>query len=71
MHSRRVHEEVVLSGKEAEQKQVPVDGIKSVSPMLQILNYPDQVVYDYMHLVCLGHMATLVKRWLPHLERNQ
>ncbi|CAF2156229.1 unnamed protein product [Rotaria magnacalcarata] len=71
MHSRRVHEEVVLSGKEAEQKQVPVDGIKGVSPMLQILNYPDQVVYDYMHLVCLGHMATLVKRWLPHLERNQ
>ncbi|CAF5074917.1 unnamed protein product, partial [Rotaria magnacalcarata] len=50
MHSRRVHEEVVLSGKEAEQKQVPVDGIKGVSPMLQILNYPDQVVYDYMHL---------------------
>ncbi|CAF2890961.1 unnamed protein product [Rotaria sp. Silwood2] len=68
--SRRVHEEVVSSGREAEQRLMPIDGIKGVSPMLQILTYPDQIIYDYMHLVCLGHMVTLIKRWLPLLERS-
>ena len=47
-----------------------VDGIKGVSSMLKILTYPDQIVYDYMHLVCLGHMVALVKRWLPLLQQS-
>ena len=47
-----------------------VDGIKGVSSMLKILTYPDQIVYDYIHLVCLGHMVTLVKRWLPLLQQS-
>ncbi|CAF4950946.1 unnamed protein product [Rotaria sp. Silwood1] len=67
---RRVHKEVLASGKEAERRLMPVDGIKGVSSMLKILTYPDQIICDYMHLVCLGHMTTLINRWLPLLHRS-
>ncbi|CAF3329114.1 unnamed protein product [Rotaria sp. Silwood2] len=68
---RRVHADVVLLGKEAERRLMPVDGIKGVSPMLNIFTYPDQIIYDYMHLICLGHTATLIRRWLSLLERSK
>ncbi|CAF3003505.1 unnamed protein product [Rotaria sp. Silwood2] len=68
---RRVHADVVLLGKEAERRLMPVDGIKGVSPMLKIFTYPDQTIYDYMHLICLGHTATLIRRWLSPLERSK
>ena len=61
---RRVHAEVLSAGREAEQRSIAVDGIKGVSTMLQIFTYPEQIIYDYMHLICLGHMLSLIKRWL-------
>lgn len=39
--------------------------------MLKILKYPDQIIYDYMHLICLGHTAALIKRWLSLPERSK
>ncbi|CAF2960626.1 unnamed protein product [Rotaria sp. Silwood2] len=54
----------ICSGK----KGGSIDGIKGKSPLLKIFEYPKQVIIDYMHLCCLGHMSSLIERWLPMLD---
>ncbi|CAM4842902.1 unnamed protein product [Rotaria magnacalcarata] len=44
-------------------KQVFINGIKGYSPLLDILHYPFSIIYDYMHLICIGHVPTLIRRW--------
>jgi hypothetical protein len=59
----RTHDEFVqdaqLAALEGERTghEVIVNGVRGVSPLLSILQYPVSVIYDYMHLVCLrgGH----------------
>ena len=38
-------------------------GIKGPTPLTDILILPDQVALDYMHLVCSGHVKTLIGYW--------
>ncbi|CAF3749493.1 unnamed protein product [Rotaria sp. Silwood1] len=47
-----------------------IDGVKGLSPLLRIFEYPKQIIFDYMHLCCLGHMSTLIRRWLPMLNNE-
>ncbi|CAF1649567.1 unnamed protein product, partial [Adineta ricciae] len=47
-----------------------IDGIKGLSPLLQAFEYPKQIVFDYMHLCCLGHMSTLIQRWKTMLSSD-
>ncbi|CAF5048947.1 unnamed protein product [Rotaria sp. Silwood1] len=41
-------------------KQVCIEGIKGYSILLDILNYPCSIIFDYMHLVCIGHVPALI-----------
>ena len=64
----RTQHDYIRSGQEAAKrsqgrKEIAVDGIKGVFPLLIIFEYPSQVIYDFMHLVCLGHVPTLINRW--------
>lgn len=51
-------------------KEIAVDGIKGVSSLLKIFEYPSQIVYDFMHLVCLGHVPTLINRWCLRMSKK-
>lgn len=72
----RTHGEFVATARLVEDRKATtkktssVDGIKGLSPLLQIFEYPKQIILDYMHLSCLGHMATLINRWLPMLNKD-
>lgn len=64
----RSHHEFVAAAKEAqeqstEKRMKSVNGIKGLSCLLEIMSYPQQIVLDYMHLVCLGHVQTLIRKW--------
>lgn len=37
--------------------------------LFQIFEYPRQIVFDYMHLVCLNHVPALIKRWCSRIDR--
>jgi hypothetical protein len=52
-------------------KEVPVDGIKGLSSLLKIFNYPTQIIYDFMHLVCLGHVPSLINRWCSIMDKDK
>ena len=65
-YTARTHDGYVKAGQKAVKKssggrEVVVDGIKSLSALLEIFSYPSQVAFDYMHLVCLGHIPALIK----------
>ncbi|CAF1498461.1 unnamed protein product [Rotaria sordida] len=47
-----------------------IDGIKGKSSLLKVFEYPKQIIIDYMHLCCLGHMSSLIQRWLPMLDKD-
>ncbi|CAF1410547.1 unnamed protein product [Adineta ricciae] len=51
-------------------KEVAVDGIKGLSSLLQIFNYPKQIIYDFMHLVCLGHIPYVINRWCLNMGKE-
>jgi hypothetical protein len=73
---RRTHANFVATARAAairsssRKKGGEIDGIKGLSPLLQIFEYPTQIVLDYMHLCCLGHMSTLIRRWIPMLSKE-
>ncbi|CAF3472495.1 unnamed protein product [Rotaria socialis] len=71
----RTHEEYINAAREAKKKStrkknISVNGIKGISALLQIFEYPSQIIFDYMHLVCLGHMPSLIKRWCQSIDRS-
>ena len=59
----RCHEDVVRIGEQAKSHGRPINGIKGISPLLSIFSFPEQIIYDYMHLICINHLQALVKRW--------
>jgi hypothetical protein len=74
-YTSRTHENYLKAAREAVKKsngrkEASVDGIKGLSSLLQIFNYPTQIIYDYMHLVCLGHVPSLINRWCSHINKN-
>ncbi|CAF1561803.1 unnamed protein product, partial [Didymodactylos carnosus] len=71
----RTHDGYLKAAREALRKsnggkEVAVDGIKGLSSLLQIFNYPTQIIYDFMHLVCLGHIPSLINRWCTRIDKN-
>ena len=36
----------------------------------QIFEHPRQIIFDYMHLVCLNHTPALIKRWCTQIDRS-
>ncbi|CAF1433030.1 unnamed protein product [Rotaria sordida] len=71
----RTHDSYLKAAREAIRKsnggkEVAVDGIKGLSSLLRIFNYPTQIIYDFMHLVCLGHIPTLINRWCSHIDKK-
>jgi hypothetical protein len=75
-YQQRNHAEFVATAEAAKnrtsssKKESAVKGVKGISPLLQIFEYPKQIIFDYMHLCCLGHMSTLIQRWLPMLNKE-
>ncbi|CAF4418103.1 unnamed protein product, partial [Rotaria sp. Silwood2] len=74
-YTPRTHNGYVKAAQEAIKKsnggrKVTVDGIKGISALLEIFSYPSQIVFDYMHLVCLGHVPTLIKRWCKIINKK-
>ena len=75
-HPTRTHADYLHAAREALQrsqngKEVSVDGIKGISILLKIFNYPDQILLDYMHLCCLGHLPSLARRWCKLLTKSR
>ncbi|CAF4657096.1 unnamed protein product, partial [Rotaria socialis] len=71
----RTHSTYLNAAKEAQTKSirgkaVSIGGIKGLSTLLQIFEYPCQIVFDYMHLVCLGHVPSLIKRWCQNVDKS-
>ncbi|CAF4925855.1 unnamed protein product [Rotaria sp. Silwood1] len=71
----RTHSGFIAAAKSAEEKSIEkrvanIEGVKGLSCLLKIISYPQQVVLDYMHLVCLGHVQTLIKRWCQLINKT-
>ncbi|CAF3329002.1 unnamed protein product [Rotaria socialis] len=69
----RTHVGFTAAANEAKQKSTNkrtpnIQGVKGFSCLLKIISYPRQIVLDYMHLVCLGHVQSLIKRWCQLLS---
>ncbi|CAF4494462.1 unnamed protein product [Rotaria socialis] len=48
-----------------------VQGVKGLSCLLDIMAYPQSIPLDYVHLVCLGHVQTLIKRWCQLIDKEK
>ncbi|CAM4944847.1 unnamed protein product [Rotaria socialis] len=73
----RNHEQFVKTAKEVElisrvdgKYAKSVVGIKGFSSLLKLFRYPDDIIYDYMHLIWLNHVPTLLKRFIGILSKN-
>ncbi|CAF1104250.1 unnamed protein product [Didymodactylos carnosus] len=76
-YEARTHHHFLTTAKAVEAKvasgrsrRTSVAGIKGLSSLLKVLHYPVDVVYDYMHLICLNHVPTLIKRFTGILSKN-
>ena len=72
----RSHNEFIAAAKEAQEKSTDkrtksISGIKGLSCLLEIFSYPQQILLDYMHLICLGHVQTLIKRWVNLIGKRE
>jgi hypothetical protein len=47
--------------KKAEEEKIVLFGIKAESSLSKLIAIPDQVPYDYMHLVLQGHCKWLLQ----------
>ncbi|CAF2918961.1 unnamed protein product, partial [Rotaria sp. Silwood2] len=71
----RTHSAYLDAAREAQKKStngkvVTVEGIKGLSTLLQVFEYPRQIVFDYMHLICLGHLPSVIKRWCQNIDES-
>ncbi|CAF3867587.1 unnamed protein product [Rotaria sordida] len=72
----RTHDEFLRNARSAASEsdrtghEIIINGVRGISPLLSIIEYPVSVLYDYMHLVCLNHISTLVKHWKVLLNQT-
>jgi hypothetical protein len=71
----RSHDEFIATAKEAEEKSTKkgsksVYGIKGMSCLSEVMSFPQQILLDYMHLVCLGHVQTLINHWIGFIDKE-
>ena len=74
--SRTHHEFVTLANQIEEnladdgKRCTSIAGIKGLSSSLKIFHYLVDIFYDYMHLVCLNHVSTLMKRFSEIISKD-
>jgi hypothetical protein len=44
--------------------------MSNATPSLQVFEYPVQIIFDYMHMVCLNHLQSIVKRWCQTMKKE-
>lgn len=69
-HPLRTHEQTLIHARTAERTGKPVFGIKGVSPLLRVIEVPDKVLLDYMHLVLAGEFLRSVNIWINPQSDN-
>lgn len=66
--SKRTHDELELHGNAAEQNNTIFFGVKGRSVLLDIMNLPDEIPFNYMHLVVEGEFRRKLLNYI--LPRN-
>ena len=73
----RTHNEFVAIANQVEQnvtnggkRRTSIAGIEGLSSLLKIFHYPVDIIYDYMHLICLNHVPTLMKRFTEIMSND-
>ena len=51
-------------------RRTSMASIKGSSYLLKIFHYPMSIIYDYMHLICLNHVPTLMKRFTEIMSND-
>lgn len=69
-HPLRTREQTLIHARTAERTGKPVFGIKGVSPLLRVIEVPDNVLLDYMHLVLAGEFLRRVNIWINPQSDN-
>lgn len=49
----------------------PVNGLKGGIKIFDMINVPDSIPIDYMHMVCLGIFKNLLKLWFDPLNKKE
>ena len=58
----KTNENYKLWGELADTHKTTLFGIKGVSSLSNIISLPDQMPFDYMHLICQGHTKWLISQ---------
>ena len=54
----------------AEKNKDCIYGIRGNSPFSEILQIPDQIPFDYMHLILQGHTKWLINQYFFNKEKD-
>lgn len=75
-YKSRTHREFVATARQVamnlssgQKHSNSINGIKGMSSMLQLFRYPVDIVFDYMHLICLNHGPSLIKRFVAMFSK--
>ena len=66
----RIAKEVEIKSRAGSKHRTSVVSIKGLSHLLKLFRYPDDIIYDYMRLICSDHVPTLIKRFTDVLSKN-
>ncbi|CAF4070044.1 unnamed protein product [Rotaria magnacalcarata] len=76
-YQSRTHDDFVTIGKQVEKnlasghkRGTSIAGVKGLSSLLKIFKYPDDIIFDYMHLICLNHVPNLIRRFVGILSKE-
>ena len=70
-YTMRTHINILHDAKLAESNQLPVNGVKGVSPLSSILNLVNQIPLDYMHCVLQGVIKGLMHLWFDSCNHEK
>ena len=70
-YTMRTHINILHDAKLAESNQLPVNGVKGVSPLSSILNLVNQIPLDYMHCVLEGVVKRLMHLWFDSCNHEK
>ncbi|CAF1599725.1 unnamed protein product [Didymodactylos carnosus] len=73
-YTPRTHQQYIATAKRAAAKSsggrssAGIDGIKGLSSLIKVIEFPQQVILDFMHQICLNHVPNLIRRWNGQLN---